>query len=940
MEEIQYIGEHILPGQLGRIALFLSFCASILAAVAYSASTNYRADTELAKSWKKIGRISFWIHGLGVFAIIGTVFYLMINQYYEYQYVQQHVSEDLPMRYIFSAFWEGQEGSFMLWMFWHVILGLILMYAAKSWEAPVLAIFSMVQLVLGSMLLGVYIPFFGEEFKIGANPLLLLREVMDAPIFARADYASVIQGTGLNPLLQNYWMTIHPPTLFLGFASTLVPFAYGIAGLWTRRYKEWLQPVQPWALFSAAILGLGILMGGAWAYEALSFGGYWAWDPVENMSLVPWITLIAGVHTNLIARSTNHSIKSTYLFYCFTFVLVLYSTFLTRSGVLGETSVHAFTEMGLGPQLVALVVIFLAMGLGFYIAHQKRIPVPENEEATASKEFWMFIGTLVLLFSAVLISVSTSLPVYNKIVEFFDPTFVGTVITDQLGHHNRFQLWIGVFVGLLSGMTQFLRFKERNFSGYAKKFGTHLGISVLSAAILTMIAKQWIEANAWQYTLLLFAGIFAITSNLDYLITFLRGNLKTGASALAHIGFGLMIIGILASGLNKEHISTNVFAQSGLIEGFSEDDYKKNISLIKGLPMLMSGYEVTYTGDTLHGFTRTFEINYKKRDKEGNVIEEFNLHPNVLYDKSFTKIAATNPSTKRYVDKDIFTHIASLPKAQISPEFAKEAEDSLSYELYEVGLGDTTFTTRYFVQMKGYTKQPTHPDYKPKENDLAVGLELEFRDLKKDTFFTANPVLVVRENLLYSFPVEINDINVKARLPEAIFTKLFIPDTELNYTEQVLKEGDEFRINGYQITFLGFNPQPKREDYVRQEGDIAVSARLSVLAPNNSEPIIVEPLYLIRNNRPFNLREVIDEEGLFFRFTNISPTDKTITILVAQQALETDKLPVEIAEDYRRTDFIVLEAILFPGINFFWTGTLLMLFGLSLGMWRRRAKKV
>ena len=315
MEEIQYIGEHILPGQLGRIALFLSFCASILAAVAYSASTNYRADTELAKSWKKIGRISFWIHGLGVFAIIGTVFYLMINQYYEYQYVQQHVSEDLPMRYIFSAFWEGQEGSFMLWMFWHVILGLILMYAAKSWEAPVLAIFSMVQLVLGSMLLGVYIPFFGEEFKIGANPLLLLREVMDAPIFARADYASVIQGTGLNPLLQNYWMTIHPPTLFLGFASTLVPFAYGIAGLWTRRYKEWLQPVQPWALFSAAILGLGILMGGAWAYEALSFGGYWAWDPVENMSLVPWITLIAGVHTNLIARSTNHSIKSTYLFY-------------------------------------------------------------------------------------------------------------------------------------------------------------------------------------------------------------------------------------------------------------------------------------------------------------------------------------------------------------------------------------------------------------------------------------------------------------------------------------------------------------------------------------------------------------------------------------------------------------------------------------------------
>ncbi|MDV7399460.1 cytochrome c biogenesis protein CcsA, partial [Arthrospira platensis SPKY1] len=100
-----------------------------------------------------------------------------------------------------------------------------------------------------------------------------------------------MQGSGLNPLLQNYWMTIHPPTLFLGFASTAIPFAYAIAGLWTKEHQAWLKPALPWALFSGAILGTGILMGGAWAYEALSFGGYWAWDPVENMSLVPWLIL-------------------------------------------------------------------------------------------------------------------------------------------------------------------------------------------------------------------------------------------------------------------------------------------------------------------------------------------------------------------------------------------------------------------------------------------------------------------------------------------------------------------------------------------------------------------------------------------------------------------------------------------------------------------------
>jgi cytochrome c-type biogenesis protein CcmF len=128
---------------------------------------------------------------------------------------------------------------------------------------------------------------------------------MDAPIFSNADYLNLIKGTGLNPLLQNYWMTIHPPTLFLGFASTSIPFAFAMAGFMHKDHKGWLKPVLPWALFSGMILGTGILMGGAWAYEALSFGGYWAWDPVENMSLVPWLILIAGIHTNLIARNTG-----------------------------------------------------------------------------------------------------------------------------------------------------------------------------------------------------------------------------------------------------------------------------------------------------------------------------------------------------------------------------------------------------------------------------------------------------------------------------------------------------------------------------------------------------------------------------------------------------------------------------------------------------------
>ena len=155
-----------------------------------------------------------------------------------------------------------------------------------------MSVLSFAQLCLATMMLGIY--FFGT--KIGSSPFALFREQMpDLPAFQFADYALRIKdGNGLNMLLQNYWMVIHPPVLFLGFASTIIPFAFAMGGLMTKKYGDWVKPVLPWALFSACVLGVGIMMGGAWAYESLSFGGYWAWDPVENASLVPWLVLPAG----------------------------------------------------------------------------------------------------------------------------------------------------------------------------------------------------------------------------------------------------------------------------------------------------------------------------------------------------------------------------------------------------------------------------------------------------------------------------------------------------------------------------------------------------------------------------------------------------------------------------------------------------------------------
>ena len=227
MQEIQYIGEHLLPGQIGKASVMLAFAAAVLSAVAYYFATEKR-NTPEADGWKKIGRTAYVAHGIGILGVVGTLFYVMINHYFEYRYVQSQVSADLPFQYIFSAFWGDQEGSFLLWLFWHVVLGIVLIFTAKKWEAPVMASLSLIQIVITSMILGVYVGFGPDAIKFGSNPFDLLRDTMQAPIFAQADYVDLIKGRGLNPLLQNYWMTIHPPTLFLGFASTSIPFCFAM----------------------------------------------------------------------------------------------------------------------------------------------------------------------------------------------------------------------------------------------------------------------------------------------------------------------------------------------------------------------------------------------------------------------------------------------------------------------------------------------------------------------------------------------------------------------------------------------------------------------------------------------------------------------------------------------------------------------------------------
>ncbi|MEY2949110.1 MAG: hypothetical protein RLZZ248_311 [Bacteroidota bacterium] len=941
MEQIQYVGEHLTPGIIGQLAITLGFVSALFSAISYFSSTFYSSD----KRWLTMGKVGFGIHGFSIFTVIVVMFFIMINRYYEYQYVWAHVSDELPLKYIASAFWEGQEGSFLLWMFWNIVLAIILIFKSGKWEGPVLGTIATVQVLLNSMILGVYIGFGDDPYKLGSNPLLLLRETMDAPIFNNADYLTLIKGNGLNPLLQNYWMTIHPPTLFLGFSSTVVPFAFAVGALIKKDFQGWLAPVLPWALFSGGILGIGILMGGAWAYEALTFGGYWAWDPVENMSLVPWIILVAGIHTNLIAKATQQSLRSTFAFYLLTFILIVYSTFLTRSGVLGDTSVHAFTEMGLENQLLLFLLIVTLIPVGIMIWRWKQIPNPEKEEPTSSREFWMFIGTLVLFFSSILITASTSLPVYNKIRQLFDPTYIGEVITDPIPHYNKYQIWIAVFIAFLSGLAQFLRYKENSLASRWRKLSIDWGISLLISILLGGVILLWIDTYVWQYTVLLFASTFVVTSNFWYWIKILRWNIKLVGSVCSHIGFGLMVIGVLASGLNENIITSNSFLMEGVIEG-DDASLRNNVLLFEDTPVNIRDFQITYKGDSLDLYTKTYFVDFVKIGENGDTSEQFTLAPNILYEKDFSKIAAYNPSTKRYLGYDIFSSITALPQVEMEAEFKKEKEANLNYRtqylsfdkeitVYDTVTNETNGSetiNAFKVFLKGIDRMPTHPEYTPEEGDIALGLEVGIYDTKApDKIFYATPVIVIRGQLLYGYPVQINPLNTKIKLPEAILDFIFPDESQLPYREIKLKKGERYSINSnYTIAFEGFNRSPEHPNLQPKEGDIYVGGQLKV---TNSDGVNfwTEPVFLIRDNQPYFLKTQIEKIGFHSRFIEIDPTTETATFSIAVSS-PIEHIPVEIATDSLRYDYIVLEAKVFPGINLFWLGATLMMLGLLLAV--------
>lgn len=791
MNTVENISEHILAGKLGHAFVILSFVASFISFLSYFFSVK---NTE----YLKFARVFFKLHAVSVLGIAVTLFFMLFNHYFEYQYVYQHSSRSMDMQYILSCFWEGQEGSFLLWTFWNVVLGLILIRVLKGgeWEAPVLTVFALVQVFLASMILGIII----GDVKIGSNPFLLLREhpdTMKMPFLQFENYLEKIDGRGLNPLLMNYWMTIHPPTLFLGFASTLVPFAFAIAALWNKKYNDWQKMALPWTFFSVFVLGVGILMGGAWAYEALSFGGFWAWDPVENSSLVPWLVIVAAGHTMIINKNKGGSLFTTHFLSICSFLLVLYSTFLTRSGILGNASVHAFTDLGMQGQLVLYMLTFifisvillikddllkwsyliLSLLLMFFAvlydfkkialliwssasvvttiwSYYKYFPKEKDEEELYSREFWIFIGSIVLMLSAFVITYFTSLPVINKL---FDLKYAQLKVQE----YNRFMIPFSVVLILLIGAAQFLKYKRNEPKLFYKSITVSFILSLLFG-LAASIPLYFIDSNKGHsaydvagYTCLFVASMFAVFANIAYILKVLKGNLKKAGASIAHIGFALILIGALVSTSKKITLSKNTSKQNVSDLG-KEFDNQKSILLTKGDTLPMGPYLVTYKGKERIGIDVYFNIDYLKAGTDGKPEYDFTLRPKVQDNPRMGM--APDPDTKHYLNRDIYTHITyailSNETDSVTKDKYREAKNYIGH------VKDTIFASNAIIVIDSLKTNLSESDYKKNDSLLEVTAVLTAFDIN-GKIFKAYPKYVIKNNMIIPNTDEIEELGLK-----------------------------------------------------------------------------------------------------------------------------------------------------------------------------------
>ncbi len=566
---------------IGYGAVFLALIATLIAAIYYlksHSSSLARRSTKTNGAQKGIR----W-YQLSAALIGGAAVYLLaliLTGQYQYAYVYSYSSRDLSLAYKLSAFWAGQEGSFLLWAVFHALFGLVLLRRRNNPPA-VMTVYSVLQAVL-------------LLFLLAKSPFMMLAQ-------PPAD------GAGLNPLLQDPWMVIHPPVVFLGYAGLAVPFAYALGGLMARSHHDWLAPSLPWALLSWGALGAGIFIGGFWAYKVLGWGGYWAWDPVENSSLVPWVAAGALVHLLFLARTRPGGIRYAYLAGIFSFVLVLYGTFLTRSGVLSDFSTHSFADEGAGGLLAGCLLVITVVSLVFLILRWEELPKGELYPALISREFMLACSALVMAMFAALVFIGMSTPVFTVLLGNAQNVSASFYNTTSLPLAGALSVLLAVGGVITWGANKGLKLRWYWWALVVAHGGIVLTVSygIYHPLLITMV-------------------FFSSAAVLMNLFGAARGML-TWPAGLTHVGAAIMLIGIVMS---------------------SAGNQTTMVTFEKGESKPVFGHTLTYTGVEKvpdgKGFYQNFTIN-------GSAV----VQPLTKLNKEGAA-AAREPGIYRTVDGDLY----------------------------------------------------------------------------------------------------------------------------------------------------------------------------------------------------------------------------------------------------------------------------------------------
>src|ERR687884_1245631 len=423
---------------LGSFLLLLTFVVCSYAAVISVVGARRRS-----RSLVESGIGAFYL----VTALMVAASAVMINAFltsdYSIKYVQHYSDSVQPLFYKITSYWGGLDGSIMFWVFLLSIFGSIAVYVNRERHRElipyVVATISVVQM------------FFLYLMVVHKNPFTTF--LTNTPA----------EGEGLNPLLQNYWMAIHPPSLYTGFVGMTIPYAFGIAALITGQLDDsWLRAVRRWTMVSWLFLSLGLTLGMIWAYEELGWGGYWAWDPVENAGLLPWFTATAFLHSVMVQerrsmlRVWNVSLVIT------TFFLTIFGTFMTRSGVV--QSVHAFGEdPALARMFTVFMVTILAVSFGWVIYRLPLLRARNELDSWASREAAFLVNNWILLFSAFFVLFATMFPTLSEAV-------TGTRLTVAQPFYNKWMVPIGLVLLLLTGIGPLLAWRKSTIANLREQF--------------------------------------------------------------------------------------------------------------------------------------------------------------------------------------------------------------------------------------------------------------------------------------------------------------------------------------------------------------------------------------------------------------------------------------------------------------------------------------